>query len=123
VTIDTFADPEFWTKDDNPDDAVYVHRMIVQRAFGGRGLGKVMLLFAETIASRAGRHWVRLDAWSTNSSLHAYYRSLGFEHVRTLRFQHRGSGALFQRAVPEQPVVSDVPWSANHLTNPANHSG
>ncbi len=118
ITVDSYADPEFWAEDDNPRDAVYVHRMIVRRRESGRGIGRVLLSVAEHLARQAGRRWVRLDAWSTNKRLHEYYRRLGFEHVRTLRYSHRGSGALFQRAVPELAVPSDPPWTANHMSSP-----
>jgi ribosomal protein S18 acetylase RimI-like enzyme len=114
VTIDGFADPEFWNESDSPSDAVYVHRMIVRRSFAGRGIGKTLLLLAEAIARHLGRSWVRLDAWSTNEALHSYYRSVGFEHVRTLRYAHRGSGALFQRRVR---ALEEIPehWRAGRL--------
>lgn len=111
VTIDTYADPEFWTEEDQPTDAVYVHRMIVRREFAGRGIGKVLIRVAESLARAAGRRWIRLDAWSTNKQLHRYYAQLGFEHVRTLQYPHRGSGALFQRLVQPAPTPSDIPWT------------
>jgi hypothetical protein len=44
---------------------------------------------------------LRLDAWRTNEALHAYYRKAGFQHVRTVEYPHRGSGALFQRATSQ----------------------
>jgi|SRR5690606_23188364 len=96
ITVDSKADPEFWTDRDRPDDALYVHRMIVKRSHAGRGIGEQLLEFARNLAAKAGRTWLRLDAWATNAALHNYYRSLGFEHVRTLNYSHRGSGALFQ---------------------------
>jgi ribosomal protein S18 acetylase RimI-like enzyme len=108
ITIDSYADPEFWTEDDEPHDALYVHRMIVKRERAGEGIGDALLGLANVLAAKAGRRWVRLDAWSTNEDLHAYYRRAGFQHVRTLRYAHRGSGALFQRAVPQ---VRRVPGS------------
>lgn len=97
ITVDTYADPEFWTADDRPDEALYVHRMIVRRSHAGAGVGKALLDFAAELAAQAGRKWLRLDAWRTNTALHDYYRRQGFQHVRTLEYSHRGSGALFQR--------------------------
>jgi len=101
ITVDSSADPEFWVEADDPADAVYVHRMIVRREDSGQRIGKVLLALADQLARNAGRHWVRLDAWSTNEQLHKYYERMGFGNFRTLRCSHRGSGALFQRAVPE----------------------
>ena len=40
ITVDTFADPEFWTDADGPGDALYVHRMIVRRSHAGGSLGR-----------------------------------------------------------------------------------
>ena len=116
VTVDSYADPEFWKAEDEPGSAVYVHRMIVRRSSAGRGIGRVFLSVAEHLARQAGRRWVRLDAWSTNERLHEYYRHMGFDQVRTLRYSHRGSGALFQRAVPESAVPSDPPWSTSQVS-------
>jgi GNAT superfamily N-acetyltransferase len=97
ATLDDFADPEFWTADDAPKDALYIHRMIVSRAAAGNDLGSGILDWATRRTVRAGRHWVRLDAWRSNAALHAYYLRHGFERVRTVDLPHRGSGALFQR--------------------------
>lgn len=48
-------------------------------------------------AARAGKTWLRLDAWRTNTALHDYYRRHGFTDVRIVDLPWRGSGALFQR--------------------------
>jgi GNAT superfamily N-acetyltransferase len=117
ITVDSYADPEFWNESDDPTNAVYVHRMIVRRSDSGRGIGRVLLSVAEHLARQAGRRWVRLDAWSTNERLHDYYRRMGFEHIRTLRYSHRGSGALFQREVPEVASPLEPSWTTNHASN------
>lgn len=97
LTVDERADPEFWTDEDDPGAALYVHRMVVTRGDAGRGLGAALLDFASRRAADAGRKWLRLDAWATNRELQDYYRRQGFQHVRTHQYAHRGSGALFQR--------------------------
>jgi GNAT superfamily N-acetyltransferase len=99
ITVDERADPEFWRPGDNPPAALYVHRMIVRRGFAGQGIGKILLDWADKLASARGRWLLRLDAWQSNKALHRYYESQGFSQVRILRFEHRGSGALFQRPV------------------------
>ena len=68
LTLDDYADPEFWTETDSPDDALYAHRMIVRRAAAGKGLGAYMLDWAANEAARRGKHWLRLDAWRTNEA-------------------------------------------------------
>ncbi|CAM5431654.1 hypothetical protein STANM309S_04961 [Streptomyces tanashiensis] len=38
----------------------------------------------ETVRTEPGAKWLRLDAWTTNKDLQAYYLRQGFEHVRTV---------------------------------------
>lgn len=102
ITVDEHADPEFWEPLDDPGSALYAHRMVVARSGAGQGIGATLLDFAGQLAAAAGRTWLRLDAWSSNTALQDYYRQQGFEHIRTHRYAHRGSGALFQRSASVQ---------------------
>lgn len=109
ITVDEYADPEFWKEGDRPDDALYVHRMVVDRRAAGRGVGAELLGWADNIAASRGRKWLRLDAWRTNVPLHTYYRRQGFTPIRIVELSHRGSGALFQREVrPDHTQRSDA---------------
>jgi GNAT superfamily N-acetyltransferase len=95
-------DPEaLWYPEDDPADALYVAKMMIPLVYAGRGLGGEMLDWAGGRAFDAGLTWLRLDAWTTNPRLHAYYVGQGFEHVRTI--ESRVSGACFQR--PAQPYT------------------
>lgn len=60
-----------------------------------------MWRYLDSRAAEEGAEWVRLDAWRTNTALHAYYLRHGFEHLRTVERAHRNSGALFQRAAED----------------------
>lgn len=102
ITINEYADPEFWKPDDDSGDALYVHRMAVARTAAGHEIGSALLDWAARQAVDTGKKWLRLDAWANNTELHNYYRRRGFQHVRTLHFSHRGSGALFQRPATVQ---------------------
>jgi GNAT superfamily N-acetyltransferase len=97
LTLDDYADPEFWTDEDEPKSALYVHRMVVSRDAAGHDIGGAMLDWASDQATHAGKAWLRLDAWRTNTGLHNYYRRHGFADVRTISLPWRGSGAFFQR--------------------------
>ncbi|GAB3164687.1 hypothetical protein GCM10027059_21200 [Myceligenerans halotolerans] len=102
ITLDEYADPEFWMPGDHPHDALYVHRMVVAREARGQDTGGQMIEWARTRAAAQGKQWLRLDAWRTNAELHNYYLRHGFEHVRTVNLPHRGSGALFQQAATRE---------------------
>lgn len=118
ITLNGYADPEFWTPADDPADALYVHRMAVARTASGHGLGSALLDWAARQAVNAGKKWLRLDAWAENRALHDYYRRCGFHHVRTLHLDHRGSGALFQRPATTQlgrgPRIIEHPALPGH---------
>jgi GNAT superfamily N-acetyltransferase len=93
-----------WLPTDDPADALYAAKMMVPEEYAGAGLGREMLDWAGGRAFAAGLAWLRFDAWTTNTDLHAYYRRLGFQHVRTV--ESRVSGACFQR--PAQPYVDGL---------------
>lgn len=105
LILDDYADPEFRTPDDEPDSGLYVHSMLVSRRHAGQDLGGRLLDWAGDQAARAGKTWLRLDAWRTNTKLHSYYLRHGFTHLRTVALPHRGSGALFQRPATMTPAT------------------
>jgi hypothetical protein len=97
VTLDTDADPRLWFPDDDPDDALYLHRMVTRRHDPIPQLGSAIVDWASLRTAQAAKTWLRLDAWTTNPGLHGYYRRCGFAHVRTVEHPDIVSGALFQR--------------------------
>jgi GNAT superfamily N-acetyltransferase len=96
ITVDRWADPEFWQ--DTSEDAGYVHRLAVRRPWAGQGIGATLLSWAGRRVAATGGKWLRLDCMRGNKALHGYYEGLGFEHVRDVELGHRISGSLFQRA-------------------------
>jgi ribosomal protein S18 acetylase RimI-like enzyme len=108
ITVDDYADPEFWTAEDWPDSALYLHRMVVDRSAAGQNVGERLLDLAQDLAEASGKQWLRLDAWRTNTPLHSYYQQQGFNIVRIVSLSHRGSGALFQRPVGPDRRASRV---------------
>ncbi|MFI0742499.1 GNAT family N-acetyltransferase [Streptomyces sp. NPDC021100] len=107
VTLDSTADPALWTDEEAREPALYVHKLTLAAPGAGGGLGARLLDWCGDQAARRGAVLLRLDAWTTNASLHTYYRRLGFEHIRTVHGPGTyGSGWLAQRpaalaAVPE----------------------
>ena len=75
---------------------MYASSLLVAPEHKGNQIGAKLLDWAEKKAHAEGKKWIRLDCWTTNSKLHAYYKEHGFSHVRTIL--DRKSGALFQRS-------------------------
>lgn len=104
ITLDQAADARLWTPQERSEPARYVHKLTVDRRYAGTGLGARILDWAGDQAARAGADWLRLDAWTTNTRLHAYYGGQGFEHIRTSPDPAVVSGWAAQRAARRNSV-------------------
>jgi GNAT superfamily N-acetyltransferase len=70
-------DALFWP--DRPDgEAAFVHRLVVRRAFKGRGVSRALLEWAVGHARAKGRGLLRLDCDANRPKLRALYESCGF---------------------------------------------
>ncbi|KFG71419.1 GNAT family N-acetyltransferase [Streptomyces mutabilis] len=104
VTLDTNADPALWTDAEMQQPALYVHKLTVSQPGRGTGLGALLLDWCGDRAAHSGATWLRLDAWTANTRLHAYYERLGFHRVRTVTApEAHGSGWVGQRAARFAP--------------------
>jgi hypothetical protein len=54
ITINRLAKPELWTEEERAEPALYAHRVTVDRADGGQGLGAELLDWAGTKAADEG---------------------------------------------------------------------
>jgi ribosomal protein S18 acetylase RimI-like enzyme len=97
ITIDHYAEPELWTEEEQAEPALHAHKVTIDRAYGGQGLGVELLDWAGTRAADGGADWLRVDVWTTNERLQHYYLRQGFIYVRTVVLPHNPPGALFQR--------------------------
>lgn len=79
-----------------PDDAGYVHGLVVRRAFSGRGIGAQMLERAAQMVAMAGKTYLRLDCLGPNNALVGYYERAGFELVGKVRYE-RATTYLFEK--------------------------
>jgi len=121
VTIANSHNPDVWDESgstcDLSEKAVYVHRLITARKYAGTGLGTELINWAGLRGKRKNRaKWIRIDVWTSNLPLHAYYESIGFASCGTcsnliyLPGSPSGlvypSGALFQKptSVIRQPA-------------------
>lgn len=102
VTLEDSDQSGLWQAGDQPERALYVHRLVVARSDRPAELGSSVLDWAGRRASAMGRDRLRLDAWTTNPGLHKYYLDHGFQHVRTVDKPDVVSGVLFERAASVQ---------------------
>jgi GNAT superfamily N-acetyltransferase len=99
VTVEEAANPKVWTELEADEPAVYVNRLVVHRRYAGLQLGAALLNWAGNQAVQDyGARWIRIDVWTTNNALHAYYEGQGFIRLQNCSDQTYPSGARFQRA-------------------------
>jgi GNAT superfamily N-acetyltransferase len=70
-------DPLFWP-DLPPGRSAFVHRLVVRRAFKGRGISQALLAWAVNEARTEGRDALRLDCDADRVKLRALYEAFGF---------------------------------------------
>jgi GNAT superfamily N-acetyltransferase len=84
ITVDTqgplaLNNQPVWPADKSREPALYVRRVIVRRSYAGRGLGAALLDWAADVARRDHEAaLIRIDVWTTNRDLHAYYERQHF---------------------------------------------
>ena len=102
ITIDPNHN-DIWPAEKRSEKAVYVRRVIVGRHYAGLGLGARMLDWAADVAARAHEaRWIRIDVWTTNRRLHAYYRRQGFRYRDLVDDPDYPSRALFERSTDKR---------------------
>ena len=108
ITVDTdepvdLNEQPVWPEPERHRSAIYVRRIVVARDHAGCGLGAALLNWAAHVAKRDYRAaLIRIDVWTTNLELHAYYEGQHFIRLpdsdRMLLLDYP-SQALFERDV------------------------
>jgi ribosomal protein S18 acetylase RimI-like enzyme len=106
-----FTDGLIWEERD-ADPAIYLHRIVTNPAYRGRGYVGAITAWAENFGRAAGKLFVRLDTDVDNSRLNKYYRECGYVFCGVKKFTNKdransdiplhyfGSGlSLFERAI------------------------
>lgn len=75
-----FTDELIWREKEN-GDAIYLHRVVVNRKFTGEQLFKKVLDWTIQFAKNKGLHYVRMDTWAENEKIITYYKSYGFSFI------------------------------------------
>jgi GNAT superfamily N-acetyltransferase len=102
VTLTPKLNSTVWSRPactcDLGERAVYAHRLITARSHCGLGLGAQLIDWAGLRARyEYGARWIRIDVWTTNTALHDYYMSTGFEPCGVCQDPDYPSGKLFQK--------------------------
>jgi hypothetical protein len=105
VTYRQNGNQKLWTAEEQRDPAVYVSRLIVSREWAGDRIGAALIDWAGSQALKAWEaQWIRVDVWTTNITLHNYYKERYFRPVRVCEFEDPDSypsAALFQKPIAE----------------------
>jgi GNAT superfamily N-acetyltransferase len=72
-------DPLFWP-DAHPQEAAYIHRLAVRRAYAGTEVSMTLLRWAVGRTQAVGFRYLRLDCVASRPRLRAVYERFGFEH-------------------------------------------
>ncbi len=75
-----YADPLIWREMER-GDALYLHRIVLNRGFSGEKLFTKVLEWALEHAGNWGIKYVRMDTWAANDKIIDYYKSYGFRFV------------------------------------------
>ena len=73
----TFSDALIWGNRDK-DPSVYIHRIVTNPLYRGRGYVKNIIEWGVNFGSINGKQFVRMDTWGDNEKLIKYYTSCGF---------------------------------------------
>jgi GNAT superfamily N-acetyltransferase len=110
ITIDTEEPVDVhgqpvWPAHKRRELALYVRRVVVRRSYAGLGLGAGLLDWAAAVAKRDyGATLIRIDVWTTNLDLHAYYEGQRFARCEgrpPRELPDYPSQALFEREVDQ----------------------
>ena len=74
------ADPIIWGETSG-ESAMYIHRIVTNPGFRGRGYVKFITEWAKTHSAEKGLRFIRMDTWGDNQKLIDYYQECGFKFV------------------------------------------
>ena len=74
-----YEDPIIWGED-SAESAMYIHRIVTNPDFRGRGYVKSIVEWARTHAYENALRYIRMDTWGDNLKLKDHYTACGFEY-------------------------------------------
>ena len=88
-----YTDPLVWDHRD-AEPSLYLHRIVTNPAFRGRGYVKEIIAWANEFGRAAGKKYLRLDTGRDNRRLNDYYQECGFVFCGIKRFDDDGDPAV-----------------------------
>ncbi|MFA6058254.1 MAG: GNAT family N-acetyltransferase [Taibaiella sp.] len=79
-----YNDPFIW-RDRDRNDAIYLHRIVVNPNFKGQKQFQKVLDWAKDFAQSKGLQYVRMDTWADNLKIIEYYKSFGFAFIENYK--------------------------------------
>jgi len=79
-----YNDPYIWRERDK-NDAVYLHRIVVNPKFKGQKQFEKVLHWAKQFAKAHHLSYVRMDTWADNKKIIEYYESFGFKIIENYK--------------------------------------
>lgn len=79
-----FNDPFIW-RDKDQNDAIYLHRIVVNPDFKGQKQFQKILNWTTQFARQKNLKYVRMDTWADNEKIIDYYKSFGFEFIENYK--------------------------------------
>lgn len=76
-----YIDPFIWHNLDK-NDAVYLHRIVVNQNYKGQKQFEKVLFWTIEHAIQQNRQFIRMDTWADNQQLIDYYKSFGFRFIK-----------------------------------------
>ena len=67
--------------EDVSDKFLVVHRLAVKKEYWNKGIGKLLMLFAENLTIQKGLSSIRLDTYSGNPKAMKFYKNLNYKQL------------------------------------------
>ncbi len=95
-----WSDKEWWAET-GINEAGYIHKLCVRRAYSGMGMPKKMIDFAKEVCRKRGIKYLRLDTGLDEEKMKEIYIGLGFEIVRKVELGNGRAMALYELKIED----------------------
>ena len=86
INIDKNQDDKYLTINwkDTSNSFLVVHRLAVSKKWWGKGIGKLLMLYAEDLVIQKQLKSIRLDTYSENPHAIDFYKKLGYQELGSI---------------------------------------